>query len=264
MKTLFLLTFMFSLSAFSQDPKAFISAFDKKVYSLKSKGVQDFVVDLESSKLTQQMNEQMIFGQVKELIFRVYWTANPERLAVEIIGLPEGFKEIKEELKLNVTSMLDNLIPLGVEKRFAGYKISKGSKPGVYFAKDQTGVAPIPGYILRFDSQDKLSEIIGKRPVGSFHVKTNYIKENFTDGKWALKTQITTTAESGQRLISSKEIFYSTTQGMGVVSQVNIRNEQRWDDGKTKPVVVEETMNFKNYKINTGDGLKYFLSDSSQ
>jgi hypothetical protein len=261
MKTLFMLTFLFSLSAFSQDPNTYISAFDKKVYSLKTKGVQDFVVELESSKLTQQMNEQMIFGQVKELVFRVYWTANPERLAVEIIGLPEGFKEIKEELKLNVTSMLDNLIPLGVEKRFAGYQLSKGKKHGDFFAKDKTGVAPIPGYILRFDSQDKLSEIIGKKPVGIFHVKPNYIKEAFTDGKWALKSQVTTTSESGQSFISSKEIFYSTAQGIGVVSQVTIRNEQRWDDGKTKPVVVEESMNFKNYKINTGDGLKYFLGD---
>ena len=42
----------------------------------------------------------MIFGKVNEVIFRTYWTANPERVAIEVIGLPEGFKEIKEELKL--------------------------------------------------------------------------------------------------------------------------------------------------------------------
>ncbi len=262
MKILFLFMSLFSLAAFAQDPLVQLSNFDQKVYSLKTKGVKDFVVDLESSKLTKQLNEQMIFGQIKELIFRVYWTANPERVAIEIIGLPEGFKEIKEELKLNITSMLENLIPLPIEKKFVGYTITKGKQSGEYFAKDQTGVAPIPGYILKFDQQNRLVEIEGKKPVGSFQITPNYTKEPFTDGKWVLKSQVTNSSESGQEFISKKDLFYTSHQGIGVLSQVKITTQQKWNAPDTKPLTIEETMNFKNYKIDSGEGLKYFLGES--
>lgn len=262
MKIFILLISLCSLTAFAQEPLSQINNFDQKVYSLKTKGVKDFVVDLESSKLTKQLNEQMIFGRIKELIFRVYWTANPERLAIDIIGLPEGFKEIKEELKLNITSMLENLVPLSIEKKFVGYSITKGKQNGEYFAKDQTGVAPIPGYILKFDQQNRLVGIEGKKPVGNFQIIPNYSKEPFSDGKWVLKSQVTNSSENGQEFTSKKDLYYTSHQGIGVLSQVKITTQQKWSAPDTKPLTIEETMNFRNYKIDTGDGLKYFLGES--
>ena len=48
---------LFATSAFAQDPSAYLKNFDAKIYSLKSKGVKEFVVDIESSRLTKQLNE---------------------------------------------------------------------------------------------------------------------------------------------------------------------------------------------------------------
>ncbi|HXH73996.1 MAG TPA: hypothetical protein VNJ08_03475 [Bacteriovoracaceae bacterium] len=262
MKVFFTLLCLFSFSVHAQDPKAYIAAFDSKLYSLKSKGVKDFVVDVESSKLTKQMNDQMIFGKVKSLVFRIFWTSSPERLAVDVIGLPEGFREIKEELKLNIVSGLDNLLPMGIQEKFQGYKMMKGPSPKEFIAQDQSGVAPIPAYILKFDAKDTLAEVIGKKPVGTFRVTTKYDKQGFSEGKWVLTEQVTSSSENGLSIVSTKDIEYDEVNGIGVVEQVKIIIDQNSENSDSKPIKVEETLQFKNYKLNTGEGIKYFLGDT--
>lgn len=248
-------------TAFAQDPSSYLKNFDAKVYSLKTKGVKDFVVDIESTKLTKQMNDQQIFGKVEEVIFRTYWTANPERLAIEVIGLPEGFKEIKEELKMAILGMMDNIIPQTMAQRFHGYKISQGAKPKEFIAQDSSGVAAVPSFVLRFDNQDRLIEIEGKKPIGTLETTPVYEKESFSDGRWVLKRQTTSSSESGQSIVIKKELSYGQAEGIGVVTAVEVTTQQK-SLQSDKPVTMSESLTFKNYKINTGDALKYFLGDS--
>lgn len=262
MKALLCLVFLIS-SAFAQD-LTYLKNFDSKIYSLKAKGVKDFVVDIESSQLTKQMNDQQTFGKVNELIFRVYWTATPERLAIEVIGLPDGFKEVKEELKMSIFGMLDSLIPQTTEQRFHNYKITAGAKPREFIAQDTTGIAPIPRYEILFDEQDKLVEIKGHKPVGTLSIKPVYSKDAFADGRWVLKEQDIVSTENGQSLKISKSLSYTKHQGMGVLSQVEITTEQHSINSKTKPVSLTETLDFKNYKTDTGEALKYFLGESAK
>ncbi len=264
MKILALFFCIISLRAHAVDPKTYITTFDSKVYSLKTKGVKDFAVDVKSSRLLKQLNEQMIFGRLKDLTFRVYWTANPERLALDVLGLPEGFKEVKEELKLSILSGMDNLVPVPVMDRFKGYNMTQGTGAKEFTAQDTTGVAAIPSYVLRFDANDCLANVKGNRIVGSFNVATTYEKENFTDGKWLLKKQVTTSEENGQTTVSTKDLDYGESSGIGVLEEVELEITQTFQDSKMKPVTTEETLEFKNYKINTGEALKYFLGDAAK
>ncbi len=252
---------MLATSAFAQDPTAYLKGFDSKIYSLKSKGVKDFTVDIESSKLTKQLNDQQTFGKVEELIFRVYWTATPERLAIEVNGLPEGFTEVKDQLKGSVLGMIENLIPPTIEQKFTGYKFSIGKNQKEIIAKDSSGIAPIPSYVLKFDQHDVLNEVEGKKPVGSFSVKTIYEKESFAEGKVVLKEQIMTTSENGQTLVAKKELSYGKSEGVPVLTEIEVTTEQKMDDSSIKPILSNETFDFKNYKINEGHALKYFLGE---
>lgn len=264
MKILFLILTVLSFQAFAQDPATYLTNFDNKVYSLKTKGVKDFVVDIVSPKLTKQLNDQMIFGQVKDVYFRAYWTANPERLDLEIIGLPDGFREIKEELKLATLSSIDNLLPMTTAQRFNGYKFHSGATPKEIVAQDSTGIASVPSFILRFDNQDKLIEIVGRKPIGSLDIKPVYEKDSFADGKWVLKSLTNTTSENGQTAIVKKVLSYGTSQGMGVLTGVSIRTEQKSEAEGAKPLISEDSLSFKNYKINTGEGMKHFLSEPAK
>lgn len=250
----------FSLVTFAQDPAEYLKSFDAKVYSLKSKGVKDFVVDIESSRLTKQVNAQQTFGKVSELLFRVYWTQDPERLAIEVIGLPDGFKEIKDELKVGMFQFMDNLIPQTLGQRFSGYKFS-AVKAKEFAANDTTGLAPIPSFVLKFDEQDRLYEITGNKPVGELSIRPNFEKTSFSDGKLVLLKQTTETNENGQFLTITKQLEYEKVQGIGSLSKVSFITEHKTGaEGKVSRQADE--LLFKNYKINEGEALKYFLGEA--
>ena len=264
LKITLIFSLLFSASmAFSQDPSTTLKLVDSKIYSLKNKGIKDFSVDISSSKLTQQINSIGTFGQVKELYFRVYWTLAPEKVDIEVFGLPEGFKEVKEELKLSVVNLLDNILPLPLEKRFAGYAFS-ASGPGSIAAKDTTGIAEIPNLTIKIDQQLRITEIQGIKPVGSVIITPVYEKDSFSDGRWVLKKQITKTSENGQEINSVRTLAYAPFDGISAVRSVSVETEQRFvGRADSKPVSFSETIEFKNYKINNGAAAKHFLKDVS-
>jgi hypothetical protein len=264
MKLIVVMSFLVSFSAWSQDPTAQLNLLDSKVYSLKTKGVSDFVVDVQSTRLSKQVNDQMVFGVIKDLAFKVFWTANPERLAIEVVGLPEGFKEVKDELKANILPLLESLLPPATIAKFAGFKISNGNKPKEFIAQDTSGIAAIPTYIIQFDAQDKLVEIVGKKPIGTFRVTFKQDKESFSDGKWVINETVTETVENGQTVTTTKELDYTVVGGIGVLEDIDIETEQKSEIKGSKALKLDEKVTFKNYKINTGDGLKYFLSEGGK
>lgn len=253
-----LILLLSSFISFAQDQKTYFSLYDRKVYSLKNKGVKDFVVDVRSSDLIEKVNNQKIFGNVKDLVFRVHWTLAPERLAVDVIGLPEGFVEAKNELKASFMPLLDNLLPMTIEQRFPGYKFTSGKVLREFLATDSSGLAPIPRYSLKFDELDRLSEITGHKPVGSWIMSWIYEKKAFSEGKWVV-SQVTVTDSVGNQMIkSSRKLNYGSSQGIGVLTEVVLTVEQ----GGEKTVRTQESIEFTNYKINTGEGMRYFLGDS--
>ena len=264
MKMLFLMLATISFNLWAQDPVAYLNNFDSKIYSLKTKGVKEFVVDIESPKITKQINDQMIFGQVKEVLFRTYWTSNPERMAIEVIGLPDGFREIKEELKLSILPFMENLLPLSTVQRFAGYKFHSGAGPKEFVAQDSTGIANIESFVLRFDNTDRLIEVLGKKAIGTLVITPRYEKDSFAAGKWVLKATTTTSSENGQSLVIKKDLSYGSSQGIGVLSSMTLTTEQKSQAPDAKPLILEETVNFKNYKINGGEAMKFFLGDSTK
>ncbi len=259
MKIIALMAFLFvSTLAFAQDSATYFSLYERKVYTLKNKGVRDFVVDVTSSRLTEQVNEQKIFGTIKKLLFRVHWTLSPERLAVDVIGLPEGFLEAKNLLKISFAPILDSLLPMGVAQRFPGYKISAGKMPKEFIATDLSGVAAIPSYTVKFDEQDRLSEIIGNKPVGIWTMAYSYEKKSFAEGRWVVGLVTVNTSENGINLKTTRKLNYGDAQGIGVLSELALTVEQTGDKGFRNQDIIE----FENYRINTGEGMRYFLGDA--
>lgn len=262
--TIFFIFSLISLQSFSQDSNSYLSSFYNNIYSLKSKGIQDFVVDVTSSRLTEELNNQKVFGNIKKLIFRVYWTANPERVALEIMGLPDGFREIKESLKISFATVLEDLLPLKFDKKFAGFKLGMKFDSKTYELIDLTGINPISKFILQFDNQDNLIMLKGIKPVGDFIVTPKYKKTNFSDNKWVLESQKTMTTETGLSTEATREYDYSVIQGVGVIDEISLTSETRFSNEKIQTQTFKDVVEFENYKINQGLALKYFLKDKSE
>lgn len=250
--------FLFS-NVYAQDAETFLKNFDNRLYSLKNKGIKDFVVEIESKNLTKFVNDQQSFGKIEELIFRAFWTSNPERLAIEVIGLPEGFKELKDELKQSIYPVLDIILPRATAERFKGYKFSFLSA-GKIIAQDVSGIAPTPSFQLNFDEENKLKEVIGNRPIGTMTVTPIFEKSSFSEGKWVLRKETTITNENSQVMTSTKTISYERFNGVAAPDEVEIVTEQSIQGKSSK---TKEAIEFKNYKINEGVALKYFLGQEN-
>jgi len=255
MKWFWCLTFV-SFNLFAQ--VELLQAFDKKTYTPRQKAVTDLIVDIESEKMKEELNEQKIFGNIKNLSFRFYWTAQPERLAVEVLGLPEGFKEVKENLKVNALSLFEDIIPIPLEKKFSNFKFTRKSKQLIE-AKDNNSLAPISSYDLVFNNENVLSEVIAKRAVGEMVTKFVYDKTSFSDGRLVLKAQDIFIEESGQKVNIKKEISYQIVAGVGLPQMINVTTKQSGSSGNLERV---ENLKFSNYQVNKGEALKFFLSES--
>lgn len=258
MKVLLLFLSMISVT-YAQEIKNYLRNFENKTYSLKSKGVKDFVVDLENPKLTKQVNDMQRYGKVEKLIFRVYWTSVPERISVEVIGLPDGFKEFREELIANLSPLLEYLTPISLLDKFKGYELAGNSTIKNIRLKDKSGIASVPEFQLMFDQQDRLSEIKGLMPVGVLEIRPIFEKTNFSDGKWVLKSEAVTSLQGGTSLKVLKEFNYSKVDGISVLSEIVITTERQNSQQKTSPHSFTDEFQLKNYKINNAEALKYFL-----
>lgn len=262
MKILALFLALVTYPTFAADIGEYLKFFDTKVYSLKTKGVKDFTVEISSSKLTKQLNDLKSFGEIKNLKFKVYWTANPERLDIEVIGLPDGFLQLKDELKASILPVLDNLLPMTLTQRFPGYKFTSGKEKSTILATDTSGLAPIPSYTLHFDTQDRLIKIVGNRPLGTQEIDFIFEKKAFTDGKWALISAVTEVTDSGQKIKVTRNLNYGSTQGIGTLSSVDMLTEQELKQDGAKTASQSDQIEMSNYQINTGAAFKHFLSDS--
>ncbi|MFA7614499.1 MAG: hypothetical protein WCY48_09710 [Candidatus Caldatribacteriota bacterium] len=232
--------------------------FDKKVYTPRVKAITDLVVDVENERITKQLNDQKIFGQVNKLVFRFYWTAQPERLAVEVVGLPEGFKEVKEELKSSVMAIFENVIPISLEKKFSSFNLTKKSQ-NIIEAKAKDNLSAVDSFQIVFDNSSNLSQITTNRAVGEMVTKFVYDKTSFSDGRLVLKSQETLIEEAGQKVSLNKEISYQITAGAGFPQVVSVRTRQSGSKGNHEH---REVFKFSNYMVNKGEALKFFLSES--
>ncbi len=268
-KLLVLLCAFFVVStAFSQDAIGYLKKSDEIAHNPKFRGLKDLVVDLVSPQMSKQLNDQKIFGNVREVSFRIYWTAQPERIAIEVFGLPDGFREIKEELKAVMIGRLESIIPLALEKKLQGYQFKLDTKkPRTVSAVDPSYQRPIPEYELTFDVEGKLTIMVAKKPVGQASTTLTWAKAPWSEPRYYVTRMLARSEEGPQVTETETDTTWQVIAGMGVPSSVRTRIKQtlKQPGAGSKPIErsIEETLNFKNYKVNAGEAMKWFLGHST-
>lgn len=262
----FLLFLVFPWNSRAQDPVALLRTSDDKIYNPKAKGLTDLVVDVVDPQLTKQMNDQMIFGIVNEVSFRIYWTAKPERIAIEVLGLPEGFREIKEELKARAIGNFESIVPLPIEEKFKGYQLAKGAgAQRSIVATDKSGLAPIPEFVFNFDAESRLSQIVAKKAIGTQVTTLEWKKSPWSEPRSHALRAVSVAVDGPQSTEVSTETSWQVVAGIGLPVSVKTSTRQALKaPGQEKPVErkVEESIYFKNYKVNQGEAMKWFLGQS--
>lgn len=261
---LFFIVSFVSLQIFAQDGLPIIKGIDEKTYDPRLKGLTDIVVEIVNPSVTKQLNDQGSFGHINELVFKIYWTAQPERVGVDIIGLPEGFKEIKEELKMMIVNRLEHILPKPLEAKLSTYNLKLVQQnPPTVSATDKTHLSPVLEYVIQSDAEKKIVQMISKKPIGLITTKFTTNKYPWTDGKFVIEKIQSDAQEGPQQTFQTSETSYQVVQGIGVPLRVTNRTKQiiqQPDQQKPLEREIEEVISFNNYKINTAAAMKWFLS----
>lgn len=268
MNKIFVLLFALTLSfvSYSQDVATLVRGHEDKIYSPKYKGLTDLVVDIESPELKQQLNDQMIFGNIRDLRFRIYWTATPERVAVEIIGMPEGFNEIKQQLKQSILSKFEAIVPLSIEKKFSGYRLTLDAKdPKAIVAKDDKALNVIPEFRMVFNKDGLMGMIQGKKTIGSLVTNFEWEKTSWSEPRHITKKSVAKSVD-GPQSVSVESIFdWQVVSAIGLPSRVLTTTTQTINipGSAEQENKIKEEILYRNYKVNVGEALKWFLANGA-
>lgn len=111
---------------------------DLLTYSLVKAGVKSLRFKMKVQGLKENLNKRKNLGVIKDVFFEVSWQY-PQKLEVKVIGLPKGFREIKEQLKMAVYSRFPLLFPAEKMKMVSGYLLKFDSQKNIITATDRTG-----------------------------------------------------------------------------------------------------------------------------
>jgi len=139
--------------------KDFFNNHDEKVYKPQNEGLKDLIVEIRIDQLKEVLNQRLIFGKIEDLYFKLHW-ARPNKRAIEIVGMPEGFKEAKEELKRLAEAESQYLIPEGLAEEFKGFDLSYTSKnKKEIMAIDPSYKSPASEVSLRLNSNGVINSL---------------------------------------------------------------------------------------------------------
>lgn len=265
MKVIAILIFIlsFNLLAQSRDPKAIsiLKNFDVISYRQTDKGLKDFSVKVSVSKLTEELNEQMIFGKLKDVYFRLIW-AFPNLVDVEVIGLPNGFLEIKNELKNIVLSKLDYIVPGPTEKKFDGYNlIYKSMGHDFILATDSTKMKLISEINLTFDKEGRIFKMDLLKPHFLESHQIQYEKSNNSENKWVVSKVVSEIRGTGeiQKISTFLEYGLNTSYYLPLKIETKTLKSILGKDGKMGMEKENNTtIIFDNYLINSLANQNYF------
>ncbi|MFZ4713016.1 MAG: hypothetical protein ACOYL6_04875 [Bacteriovoracaceae bacterium] len=260
MKLLSIVFFIsFSLSALAAaDPKAqeVIKKFDIGYYRPQDRGLKELVLRVDIENLTKQLNEQLIFGKLNEVYFKLYWTL-PLNVDVEVIGLPDGFTEIKQELKAMIVSRFDLIVPQLLDNKFQGYamKYNKGKEGDEIVSTDTTQTKMIHEFVAKFDKEGNLSSLVGRKPMATEESNLVYAKFPWSQNKWIVTSINVKMSDATQTTLIDSEIEYTTVEGYGFPKMIKSKSKQTIQNGDKKPIErsFDSEMTFKDFKVNSGE-----------
>lgn len=259
--TMLITLLMFSIGALSSEQ---LTLFDLKTYDPIKVGLKDFTCEVRLDGITEKIKNDFAAINLKgEVYYKLYW-AYPGKVDFEIIGLPSGFNELRQNLKNLVINRLDYLIPQPLGKRFRGYELTEkklGSGIRV-IGTDPTNTLPVNKIELYFDREEKLKSYKSFSPLGFRESTFDYKKKSWSKNKWVLEEVTAKMIQGPQVTEIQTEMDFENIEGYGFPTQIKVETTQYVvspeDNEKKNERKGQSLLTFSKYKINDGAALKYF------
>ena len=252
-------------SAWAQSKNETIEQYEIRTYDPQKSGLTDLVFEARIDKLTEILNKTQTFGKLVDVYFKIYWLS-PAQYKIEVMGLPKGFQEVRNDLMSLIKGKLEFIIPEKFSEKFKGYTLK--SEPAVsgklIKAIDDSYTLAIPEVELAFDDNGRLKTMV-TRAAASF-VTTEFFQtpKSWSNNKFVMDKIVSVTKQGPSTSTVTNSIEYISANGMGFPSKVSIKNSTEViipAQGKEKAKKVNNETNsaveFTKYEINTGKAQRF-------
>ncbi len=258
-KVIIILLVVMANISFANKANRAIERFDIGFYNPVEMGVKDLVFELRIGNMTKMLKDVKYFGKISEVYFEVYWASGEgERIVVK--GLPKGFAEKKKQLIVIAKNKLEFVIPSKLKARYGKYKLkSKISTGGTFVqAKNIKAIESIDEIQMLFGRGGKLKKLTVIGPVGTNTANFEMTPKTWSKNKWVLDRMVVKKLAGIQKTNVTYEIQYLTLGGFGFPDTIKTKAKYELvrTSRKFQPKVVEDTLIFRNYIVNSGKALK--------
>ncbi|TDJ08266.1 MAG: hypothetical protein E2O68_02220 [Deltaproteobacteria bacterium] len=254
MRILFLIIF-FSFSAVAaQNVDILVNRFDKNLYNPKNLGLQKLTFEARIAGLTQSLKAKTIIENIHEIYFEVKWS-NKTGFTLNVVGLPQGFKEIKYQLKMLLADKLYFFIPLKIKDTIKDYQGTAKKIDGKTHVTmiDTSNEKNISKVILVFDRRGRLNTIdsyaLGYRTKTTMTLE----KESWSRKKWVLNELLIENIQSNINSSTNYQVFYKKVGKFAFPETIDILTEVKTVVGKNSSESkvlgqVKSKITFSNFK----------------
>ncbi len=257
-KIILIFIFIANICAYGNSPESYIKSFDVRLYNPINFGLKDLRVKARIKDLTSKLNEQLVFGKLKDVYFEFYWKA-PDKIKVEVFGMPEGFKEVKDQLKQGILLRSDFIIPRALSEKVKGYELKLDSEKGKtsITAVDTKGVQAHSEIIYLFNENDVLNKSILKSAMGMETLTMNFDKRSWSQNKLVLGSYTTQRVEGVNTISTEVQVKYEKVGTYGFPKSIQSKTKQVLTQpvGKKKQTYEREftsEISFFDHQVNTG------------
>ncbi len=283
---LVLITFMIMSrheNVFGQDPQVAksgakiadeVTLHDVKMFDPKANGLRDLVFELRMDNLTEILKSNYPFGKLTEVYYKIFWfndEANGENWQIDIYGLPNGYEEIKADLRKLVMHKMEFIIPKKLTSLVDGLvyePVSIGQKKYLKFI-DPTMSKITSDLLLAFDGSGKLTEYLTKNNERQLKMTFDYISMPTFNGKFAVKRHSVLNEGPKNSSTVTHSLEYGpfgtfhmpvkiTIQTQNKFTVVNVKNGKA-EKEKTQTQDLSSVLRLSKYEINTGKGKNKIL-----
>jgi hypothetical protein len=266
MRIFILLSFLLcSGQVWSQQKIEEIEQYEIRNYDPQKNGLSDLVFEARIENLTEMLNKAGNFGKLTDVYFKIYWM-KPAQYKIEVMGLPKGFQEVRDDLSSLIKGKLDFIIPENFSEKFKAYtlKAEPIADGKLIKAIDDTYNLAVSEIEIIFDKSSKLKTIETKAPQS--HVKSEFFQspKAWSNNKLVMDKIISTSRQGAAVLTTTNSIEYVVVSGLGFPSKITVKNVQEI----TIPATAKEkekkqkhengsVIKFSKYETNTGKATRY-------
>lgn len=272
MKNFLLLTAAFAImmvpvAAWSQAKIEEIEQYEIKSYDPQKTGLTDLVFEARVDNLTEVLNKTQTFGKLTDVYFKIYWLS-PAQYKIEVMGIPKGFQEVRDDLSTLIKGKLEFIIPEKFSDKFKAYNLKAEpiADGKLIKAIDDTYTLAVQEVDVIFDKAGLLKTVETRGGMSS--VKTEFFQspKSWSNNKLVIDKVVAATKQGTSSLTVTNSVDYVTVAGIGFPAKVTVKNVS---ERVTPPTQKEKEKKFKNesgtvikfskYEVNTGKAKRFMM-----